>query len=293
MKFSVYTLSLPDMTPTQAAALIASQGLQGVEWRLSELPQAYASEPFSFSRNNACTVGMSPTDGQYLAGVASRAQLTSIGVAPYIRIGDADGFERAAVVASCAGAKTVRVRAPVMDGTSVHELLRKGRKFLEVISDVAREYHVAAALEIHQGSVCPSASLAERLVAGLDAAVIKVIYDVGNLVLEGYEDHRIGLDILGEHLSHIHLKNAWWERSSDRPGTWVPSWSPLDDGVLDARRFLDLLAERDYQGWVSLEDLSTARSPTATLVYNAALLRQWGFLGPAPAEPQVANSACS
>lgn len=278
MKFSVYTLSLPDLAPEQGAALIARHGYQGVEWRLSDDPDAFIGEPFSFNRNNACTVGMTPADGHQLAQIDDRFGLRCVGVAPYIRVGDVANFERAAVVAQAAGAPAVRVRAPEVDGRAFTELFQFARGFLQAIAEVARRYEIAVALEIHQRTLCSSASLATRLVDGFDPRVIRVIYDVGNLVVEGYEDHRIGLDLLDEHISHIHLKNAWWERDAHRAGAWVSRWSPLDDGVLNAREFLELLGARGYAGWVSLEDLSTDRAPADTLAHNAELLRTWGFL---------------
>lgn len=117
--------------------------------------------------------------------------------------------------------------------------------------------------------------MAERLVHGLDPAAVGVIYDVGNLVVEGFEDPRVGLGVLGPYLAHVHLKNAAW-RVVD--GEWESYWAPLDAGIVDIRSFLQLLKSTGYAGWVSLEDLSTDRCCDETLAYNAHLLREWGFL---------------
>ena len=103
-----------------------------------------------------------------------------------------------------------------------------------------------------------------------DPAVIGVIYDAGNLVLEGYEDPRIALEILGPYLHHVHLKNAAASRGAHG---WNYVWSSLDDGLLDVAGLLGLLRDRHYRGWISLEDLSTTRDPATTLRYNAAVLR--------------------
>jgi len=275
VRFSVYTLSLPTLTPDEGVQKIAEAGFSGVEWRVADDPGAFVTEPPSFTRNNLCTLG--PGEGVRGAQLAADAGLDVVGIAPYIPIGDLAAFERAAVLAVAAGAPLVRVRSPERDGRPFRELFAAGRAFVEDVADIAARQGVTAVLEIHQRTLCPSASLGAQLVRGLDPRHIGVIYDAGNLVIEGYEDTRMALDLLGEHLRHVHLKNTGWRRTLD--GSWEWYWAPLDEGILDAREFLDLLAASGYDGWVSLEDLSTDRSPEATLLHNAMLLRAWGRLG--------------
>ncbi|WEG09381.1 sugar phosphate isomerase/epimerase [Microbacterium horticulturae] len=274
MRFSAYTLGLPTLTPDEGAREIADAGLTGVEWRVVDEPEQFAGETPSFTRNNLCTLG--PLDGARARRLADDAGLEVVGIAPYIRVGDAAAFERAASLARAASAVLVRIRAPERDGRPFRELFAEGRDFVEEVADIAGRYGVTAVLEIHQGTMCPSASLGERLVRGLDPRRVGVIYDAGNLVIEGYEDTRMALDLLGEHLRHVHLKNTGWRRGAD--GAWEWFWAPLDEGILDAREFLDLLERAGYDGWISLEDLSTTRGPVATMRYNAALLREWGRL---------------
>jgi len=274
MRFSVYTLGLPTLTPDDGVREIAAAGLGGVEWRVTDVPAAFAGEAPSFTRNNLCTLG--PDDGDRGRRLAAEAGLDVVGIAPYIAAGDTAAFERAASLAGEADASLVRFRSPDRDGRPFRELFAEGRAFAEEIAEIADRHGVTAVLEIHQRTLCPSASLGEQLVRGLDPRRVGVIYDAGNLVIEGYEDTRMALDLLGEHLRHVHLKNAGWRRRGD--GAWEWFWAPLDEGILDARGFLDLLEEGGYNGWVSLEDLSTARDPVATLRHNAALLRDWGRL---------------
>ena len=51
MRFSVFTASTPDWTPAQAADLLAAQGWDGIEWRITD--QEEAPEPGS----TQCTRG--------------------------------------------------------------------------------------------------------------------------------------------------------------------------------------------------------------------------------------------
>ncbi len=277
MRFSVYTLSLPGFPPEEGARRIAAAGFAGVEWRLADEPAAFADEAPSFTRNNLCTLGTTVAEGERGARAAAAAGLRVVGVAPYVAVGDVAAFERAAAVAAASGASLVRMRAPERDGRGFRELFQAGRAFAEEAAEVAARHAVTAVLEIHQRTLCPSASLGEQLVRGLDPQHIGIIYDAGNLVIEGYEDTRMALDLLGPYLRHVHLKNTGWRRVAD--GSWEWFWAPLDEGILDAGGFLDILDARGYDGWVSLEDLSTARDPAATLQYNADLLRAWGWMG--------------
>lgn len=276
MKFSAYTLSLPTLTPIEGARLVSSCGLAGVEWRVAADPAEFRNESPSFTRNNLCTIAMTVDGGRQGGEHASRYRLDVVGLAPYIDVGDVAAFVRAAQTAKACGTRNIRVRAPELDGRSFDDLFRFGRRFLEDAVQVAKDFEVKAVLEMHQRTLCPSASLAERMVNGLDPRYLGVIYDVGNMVLEGYEDPRIGLGLLGEYLCHVHLKNAAWYRAES--GAWGWRWAPLDSGMVDVPAFLRCLSDHEYQGWVSLEDLSSELPPDETLRYNVGLLRDWGYL---------------
>lgn len=277
LNFSVYTLSLPRLTPREGAALISSLGFRGVEWRYSEQRDQYALEEPSFTRNNRCTVDPHHDSPSDIRRICESNSLESVGLAPYIVVGDLEGFRRAAVYALQIGAGFVRLRAPTVDDRPFQELFAEGRDFFREVETISRETGVRGLLEIHQRSLCASAAMAERLMAGLDPRHVGVIYDVGNLVLEGYEDPRVGLAVLGPYLAHVHIKNAAWRKA---PGTrgWEPYWTALDDGMVDMRAFLRLLETNGYQGWVSLEDLTPGREGAETLARNADLLKEWDLM---------------
>lgn len=138
---------------------------------------------------------------------------------------------------------------------------------------------IRIAVEIHHNTIFASASLVHRLVSNFDPAVIGVIYDVGNMVYEGYEDHRIGMDLLGPYLHHVHLKNAAAfpdELRANGIQKWRNRWTPLDEGLVNVKDFLLALEAGGYNGWISLEDLSTERDPLSTLKYNAGVLNALG-----------------
>src|SRR5262249_2653774 len=95
---------------------------------------------------------------------------------------------------------------------------------------------------------------------GLDPAHVGVIHDVGNLVHEGWEDPVAAVEMLGELLAHVHVKNVAWREAGRRPdgsAEWVADWAPLADGVADIGGYLRMLRARGYHGWVTVEDFTT------------------------------------
>ncbi|WP_283498895.1 sugar phosphate isomerase/epimerase family protein [Cryobacterium sp. PH29-G1] len=274
MKFSVYTLSLPTHTPAAGAQLVSRLGFGAIEWRYAPL----STGTVSFTGNNRCTIDPAHDTPATVRALGAASSLETVGLAPYLEVGDIDGFERVARFAAEAGVSGIRLRSPSVDDRGFATLFAEGRAYFEQVERVSLRYGVRGLLEMHQRSLCASATMAERLVHGLDPAAIGVIYDVGNLVVEGYEDPRVGLGVLGPYLAHVHLKNAAWRSVA---GEWEYYWAPLDAGMLDIRSFLQLLETTGYAGWVSLEDLSTDRPCDETLAHNARLLREWGFLAAA------------
>ncbi|MER5325820.1 sugar phosphate isomerase/epimerase family protein [Streptosporangium roseum] len=148
---------------------------------------------------------------------------------------------------------------------------------------LAGRYGVRALLEMHQRTICPSAALAMRVVGHLSPELVGVIYDPGNAVVEGFEEPEMALQILGEHLAHVHIKNVAFERPGDG-GPWRHRWTPMDDGILDVPRILGLLDGAGYRDWVSVEDFSADRSSAEALAFNAAYLRSHA---PFPAGPPL------
>ena len=51
MKFSVFTASTPDWSPAEAARVLAEQGWDGIEWRITD--QAEAPSPGFWAGNRA------------------------------------------------------------------------------------------------------------------------------------------------------------------------------------------------------------------------------------------------
>jgi sugar phosphate isomerase/epimerase len=284
VRFGVFTVGLPELTPEEAAPALAEAGYDGVEWRVTHVPEEVRGERPSFWRNNRCTLEPDLDQAARAREVARAAGLAVIGLGTYLTVGDLAATEAAMRVAREAGAPQLRVGVGRTDGVARYsELARLTRDYLERVAELAGELGVKALVEIHHRTIIPSASLAERLVRGFDPDRIGVIVDAGNMAREGFEDYRFGLEILGPYVAHVHVKNSAWRRP-DGGGVWQPEWSPLDDGVVDFESFFAALGEFGYDGWVVVEDFSDTRPAREALVHNLGFLRAAAGLAPVPAD---------
>ncbi|MFC5467988.1 sugar phosphate isomerase/epimerase family protein [Cohnella suwonensis] len=272
MKLSVFTVATPDMTPEKLAAAAKKAGLSGIEWRYTEVPaDVRGSEP-SFWGNNLCTI--SPSGGtaelDRFKRAAEEAGLVSLSVTPYLRAGDLEATEKVLQAAKHIGASYIRVGVPGYDRTKpFEELFKLGREYLAEAEKLCRKYGVKGLVETHHVTIAASASGARRLVEGFDPNHIGVLYDPGNLAHEGYENYRMGLEILGPYLAHVHVKNAAWkpaERAEDGSLGWSSDWAPMKDGVVPWRQVIGDLAAVGYDGYVGIEDFSKQFADSADML---------------------------
>jgi sugar phosphate isomerase/epimerase len=261
VKFSVFTASTPQWTPPEAVAMLAGQGWDGVEWRVTD--QDPAPEPGFWAGNRATW----PLTGLE-ANLAAMAELTHgaglefSALGGYVPSHDRSNVERMLAATAALGAHRVRVTMPATGTGDYRDVFRRTRDDLEWAAGRAAEHGVAVLIELHHRTIVSSASAARRLVDGLDPAHIGVIHDIGNLVIEGYEDPRSGFELLDAYLAHVHVKNVGWRPSGTDPdGTvrWAEDWATLREGQADIEAYLRALTEHGYDGWVTVEDFSTVQ----------------------------------
>jgi sugar phosphate isomerase/epimerase len=263
-KLAVFTVMLPDMLPEQAASALKAEGYDGVEWRITHTPEAFHNETPSYWRNNLCTFVPTLENAQKVKQVSHDAGLELCNLGTYLSPDDIDAVEAAMQFAVSASAKSLRVNTAKYQG-DYHGAFEKSLRFYEKVETLAKRYNVKALVETHQDLITSSASLTHRFVSHFDPHYVGVIYDPGNMVIEGYEQHKMGLQLLGPYVSHVHLKNAAYQREE---GKWQPYWAAIDDGIVDMKRFLSTLLEVGYQGWLVMEDFSSSRSSFEKLNYN-------------------------
>ena len=274
MKVGVFTVGLPDMTPEEAVRELRDAGYDGVEWRVTRVPEEARGEEFSFWGNNLCTLAPTEEEAHRARRISEEAGLEIAGLGTYVAVGDLEAADEAMRFAVTAGASQIRVGAGAPDGRSYHELFASAREFLAGVEELVRSHGVKVLVEVHHRTICPSASLAHRLVSAFDPDLVGVILDPGNMAQEGFENYRIGAELLGPYLAHVHIKNSAFERPAGG-GVWEPRWAPLEDGVVDFGLVFEALEYVGYDGWLVMEDFSGVRPSREALRYNLEFVRSF------------------
>lgn len=275
MRFSVFTASTPEWEPAQAASILASQGWDGIEWRVTD--QEDAPTPGFWAGNRATwpLTGLEASVPQ-IAEITRAAGLEISGIGGYVRSADRPNVARLLAATGALGAGRVRVTMPRIGSGDYRELFDTTRRDLEWATGEAARHGVTALVELHHGTIVASASAAFRLIDGLDPACVGVIHDIGNLMIEGQEDPLAGFQMLGPYLAHVHVKNVAWRptgRAADGSTTWTAEWATLRDGQADIEGYFKALDSYGYDGWVTVEDFSTELPLEERTRDNLAYLR--------------------
>jgi len=275
MRFSVFTASTPDWTPAEAAAALAAQGWDGIEWRI--IDQAASATPGFWAGNRASwpLTGLEESLAE-IASVTSDAGLAFSGLGGYARCDNRDDVERMLAATGALGAERVRVTMPRTDEGAYRDLFAGARTDLEWVASRAAHHSVKALIELHHETITASASAAFRLIDGLDPASVGVIHDLGNLVIEGQERAVSAFELLGPYLAHVHIKNVRWAASppdADGIANWHHEWAPLRTGQADVRAYVAALVAHGYDGWITLEDFSTELPLAERTADNLAFVR--------------------
>lgn len=277
MRFAVFTVGLPEHSPEEAAVLLADLGFDGIEWRVIDEPP-WDGEP-SFWFGNRCTLPLSTLvdDAPRIRALADAHGLAMPNLGTYVPCSDVAAVERALLCAAALGAPAARVMLPDYDGSVPYvPLCDEARRQWDTVAALAERHGVRALLELHMGTIIPSASAAAAFLDGRDPVHVGVIHDAGNMVFEGHERYRMSLEVLGPYLAHVHLKNASWSPLGTRPDgstQWFASFAPLTSGIVDVPALLRALRATGYDGWISFEDFSTAQPAYERTRDNLAYVR--------------------
>jgi len=262
MRYAVFTVSLPDYTPEQAVQALRAAGYDGVEWRVTDQSPSADGRP-GFWSGNRCTWPLRSfvEDAPRIRDLTRGAGLEVPSIATYVGCDDLKAAERAMEGTARLGAPQLRVSVPGYDGRDSYLKVRdRAIGQYRDVAALAKQHGVRALVEIHMGNITPSASAAAHFVSHFDPRWVGVIHDSGNMVCEGFEHYRLGLEVLGPYLAHVHLKSAGWqpaERRADGSMAWRCSQRPLREGNVDLAALFRALRQVGYDGWISFEDFST------------------------------------
>ncbi len=165
---------------------------------------------------------------------------------------------------------------------------------LRAVHDLATEVVGAghrAAFHPHGGTFVETPAEVERLAAGLDPRLVGICLDVGHYLVGG-GDPVSALRTYGDRVTHIHLKDVDpvvldGLRTGSVPGfdaaIRARLFTELGAGALDLDGVLAVAADRDYDGWLMVEQDSTWGPPSESAAIGrrvlAAALRRLGSGG--------------
>jgi sugar phosphate isomerase/epimerase len=279
MKHSVFTVCMPDYSVEEGIDKLVAWGYEGVEWRVTNQSPSADGKP-GFWAGNRCTITFDEVlaKAEPIGKRCRAAGLEVAALAAYVKCDQLADVERIFEACVKMGAPQARVQVPGYDGkTHYRKLFDAARADYAKVEKLARKYGVRANLELHMGNICPSASAGYRFVQGLDPKHVGVIHDAGNMIIEGFENWRLGFELLGEYLAAVHVKNSMWVPAA--PGalgqkTYQRSWAELKEGQVNWVELIATLKAVGYTGWLSLEDFTFARPTEERLTTALAYLRE-------------------
>lgn len=257
MRYSVFTVMMGPLPKEEVVELLIRYGYEGVEWRVH--PEFHL-DPENIER-----------DLKEAKEICEEAGLKIVALAPYLPLGT-PLLESVVRSAGEYGVPLVRVGVPSYTGEVCYwSLYDDTRRKLEEFQKLGEKTGVKGVIEIHMGNIATSPSLAKWLLKDLNPRYLGAIFDPGNMIAEGYEAWKMGMEILGEHLAHCHAKNAGWFR---KDGKWEFSFVPLDEGIADWKAIIQSLKAVGYDGWISFEDFSSLPLEEK-LKKNIQLCKDW------------------
>ncbi len=262
MRVGCYSMTLGrDYTVPQVVEMVSRIGYQGVEWRINN------------DNYHVPLTGLEEKAPE-LKAQCEKAGLQITALATYLPVEDTQGAEAALRAAAMMGCVGIRVQLPTYhdNDTPFQPLFERARQGFAKLEPVCRRIGVKALMELHMGHIAPSASAAYRVVEGFSPECIGVTFDPGNMVYEGIEDWKMGMQILGPYLAHCHVKNAGW-RYSEEEG-WKFYTARINKGIIDWAKVIRSLAECGYDGWLSVEDFADVPLEEK-LQEDFTLLNQW------------------
>jgi sugar phosphate isomerase/epimerase len=238
---ALFSACLPGWSASQVIAVAVSLGFPAVEWGCGpghaiEHPELGPELKEQCRRAGLHSVGLAVQDPEVTLATPRRA-------APHVGL------------AVALGAPHVRLLAPPYRGGSLAREQQRVRDGLDFLVDLATPSGIAVLVETSPVTLAPAPELAAALVEQHPPERAGVLYDPGNMAVEGHIAPALAIARLGGYLRHVHVKNIAWSHRGD---AWRWRHASLADGMLDWQAILDRLAVARYEGTFSIDHLGGA-----------------------------------
>ncbi len=270
MKLSIHTARATGEGLEGAVKLAAAAGLDAVD-----IVQA---EDGVHLPNDA-----PPEAGERCRTLVAEYGLRISGLTTFHRLGHTDPAERDAQMAGIAssmelaaamGAEYFLISGPAWDPQIGYESQRQITRDQAVqVAQMAADRDLIVTVEQHGAGLTASAGQILDLFRGLTTDNFGVVFDPGNCLREGYERPLVQVDMLGEMIKAVHVKNMM-TRSAEPPQEYIP-YEPirLDRGILDWPAIVEAINATGYSGYFTVEDFSEFDSLAEKFKWNVDYLR--------------------
>jgi len=151
-----------------------------------------------------------------------------------------------------------------MPGSKKSNEMARSANLLERFANLDEDINLL--VEIHFGGLIETAEDAVRYLEPLEGDNVGVIYDPGNMAVNGAEFGADDVRRLGKRLLHAHIKDMA-EVSKNTPGSFeyggrAFAWVPMGRGKVKYKEIFDAMAEMQYGGYLSIECEGTAKGMT-------------------------------
>jgi sugar phosphate isomerase/epimerase len=250
-RMALFSASLPGWNAGQVIDIARLLGFAAIEWGTG--PDQAITDP----RSGAEIRALCANAGLGCSGVSVQDHRVTLD-APEMAVAAVD-------LAVALRAPHVRLRAPRYLGESLRRQQNLIRDGLGKLVELASPHGLAVLVETSPGTLAPTPESALALIDGHPPAQAGVLYDPGNMIIEGHVEPRLAIARLHEYLIHVHVKNIAWHR---RDGAWHWHYSPLAGGLADWSTILWALAAAGYVGHFSIDHLPGP--PTEILLRDEA-----------------------
>lgn len=227
--------------------------------------------------------GAPPEQGQRCRTLVAEYGLRISGLTTFHRLGHADaavrdvqmaGIASSMELAAAMGAEYFLISGPAWDPQAGYERQRQiTREQAGQIAQMAADHDLIVTVEQHGAGLTASAGQILDLFRGIPTDNFGVVFDPGNCLREGYERPLVQVDMLGDMIKAVHVKNMM-TRSAEPPQEYIP-YEPirLDRGILDWPQIVKAIIATGYDGYFTIEDFSEFDSLAEKFTWNVDYLR--------------------
>ncbi len=283
LKFSVTHVMLPQYDIEETCKLLSELGFDGVEWRVFDNPEEdFRKGAWKFW--GAYKANITPANlkqrAKEIRKICNDFGLAIPALATYVRANELEKLKNLAEAVASLGSPlpAMRVNAPRnYDGkTNYNELFKEAVDCYGKAIDVLKDYNIRALIETHNHTIFVSASLAHRLCSNFPPERIGVIYDIQNMIMDGYETPRLAMELLGPYFQHCHIGGhrpvlVMDEQSKKRKWQWERC--DLSEGFLDVPSLLSDMMAVKYDKFLSIEDFRADVESRELLANQIAYLK--------------------